>query len=215
MNNYPKITFVLDEEGREGRQVSFREPVIKVGSMPSAHLTLGDADSKVGRMHAYIQVAGRAEVYISDLGSAYGTYVNGQRVNKAKLKTGDRVKFGDVEATVTIEGDEEEKRGKSATDAGRVRTSPFRSVAEASARPTFCERCFYIENALREMGRIDGRIQCPECGAQSGLSHAHATLLAGAQLQQAIKISAQLRMLDEILEEEDLEKVFQELGLQR
>lgn len=99
MPDYPLIEFEIKIPGQEPRTVALREPVIKVGNLSAAGLRL---DHKgVSRMHAYIQVDGD-DVYISDLGSRRGTFVNDQRVNKAKLQDGDVVRLGEAEVTVTF-----------------------------------------------------------------------------------------------------------------
>ena len=51
-------------------------------------------DSDVSRRHSIIEVFEDDLVYIRDLGSTNGTYVNGQRVSTVKLNTGDRIKLG-------------------------------------------------------------------------------------------------------------------------
>ncbi len=94
------LTFKIFKGGAQIGEQTLTQDVIKVGKLSSAHLRIDD--ESVSRMHAYIQVAGPTEVYISDLGSAKGTIVNGQRVNKAKLKSGDRIKLGEAEIQVDI-----------------------------------------------------------------------------------------------------------------
>jgi len=51
-------------------------------------------DSDVSRRHSIIEVFEDDLVYIRDLGSTNGTYVNGQRVSTVKLNSGDRLKLG-------------------------------------------------------------------------------------------------------------------------
>ena len=53
----------------------------------------------VSRVHCRI-TAGAAELEVVDLDSTNGTYVNGQRVKRARLGEGDRLGVGDVELTV-------------------------------------------------------------------------------------------------------------------
>src|SRR5262249_45449373 len=68
--------------------------------LASSHLRLDD--ESVSRMHAVIEVTGPDEIYIIDLGSNRGTVVNGQKVNKCKLQSGDEVQLGDTRVVVTI-----------------------------------------------------------------------------------------------------------------
>src|SRR5207248_9950077 len=78
--------------------------VIKLGKVPSAHLKLDD--ETVSRMHAIIEVNGPGDVSIIDLGSTKGTFVNGQKVNKAKLQSGDAIVVGETRIELAIGAEE-------------------------------------------------------------------------------------------------------------
>jgi pSer/pThr/pTyr-binding forkhead associated (FHA) protein len=82
-------------------------PVIKVGKLSSSHLRLDD--ESVSRMHAVIEVTGPGDISIIDLGSTKGTFVNGQKVNKAKLQSGDQIVVGDTRIEVSVAEAEEEE----------------------------------------------------------------------------------------------------------
>src|SRR5438105_4758936 len=45
-------------------------------------------------MHAVIEVAGANDITLIDLGNEPGTMVNGQRVNKCKIRPGDQIQIG-------------------------------------------------------------------------------------------------------------------------
>src|SRR5690606_14239099 len=49
-----------------------------------------------------IEVNGPGDVSIIDLGSTKGTFVNGQKVNKAKLQSGDIIQVGDTRIELAI-----------------------------------------------------------------------------------------------------------------
>ena len=53
----------------------------------------------ISRLHCQL-TAGAAELEVVDLGSTNGTFVNGQRVERALLKEGDKLGVGRVEFTV-------------------------------------------------------------------------------------------------------------------
>jgi hypothetical protein len=78
------------------------EATIKVGKLASSHLRIDD--ESVSRMHAVVEVGGPDNVVLLDLGSAVGTFVNGERITKRVLQTGDQVVFGQVRAIVAISG---------------------------------------------------------------------------------------------------------------
>ena len=54
----------------------------------------------VSRLHCRL-TAGAAELEVVDLGSTNGTFVNGERVDRAALKVGDRLGVGRVELEVS------------------------------------------------------------------------------------------------------------------
>src|SRR4029079_7162441 len=98
------LTFRLYKGDQFLREEKLALPVIKVGKLSSSHLRLDE--KSVSRMHAVIEVTGPGDVSIIDLGSTKGTFVNGQKVNKAKLQSGDTVVVGDTRIEVAIaEGD--------------------------------------------------------------------------------------------------------------
>jgi pSer/pThr/pTyr-binding forkhead associated (FHA) protein len=54
----------------------------------------------VSRLHCRFTALMSGELELDDLGSTNGTFVNGQRVKRARLQAGDRVRVGRVELTV-------------------------------------------------------------------------------------------------------------------
>lgn len=96
------LTFRVFKGSQFIREEQLSLSVIKLGKVPSAHLKLDD--ESVSRMHAIIEVNGPTDVSIIDLGSAKGTFVNGQKVNKAKLQTGDTIVVGETRIELAIGG---------------------------------------------------------------------------------------------------------------
>ena len=93
------LTFKIYEGDRLVREQTLSQGVIKIGKVPSAHLQIDDAT--VSRMHAIVEV-GRDEVALIDLGSTGGTFVNGQKINKARLQSGDSIQVGKTRLEVAI-----------------------------------------------------------------------------------------------------------------
>ncbi len=93
------LSFRISYNGQLVREEKLGQTVIKIGKVPSAHLQL--ADETVSRMHAIIEVMG-ADVSIIDLGSTRGTFVNGAKINKAKLESGDVILVGDTTIELSI-----------------------------------------------------------------------------------------------------------------
>jgi len=82
------------------REEILTQDVIKVGKLASSHLRLDE--ETVSRMHAVIEIAGPDDVSLIDLGSTRGTTVNGERITKARLQSGDEMTFGDARVVVTF-----------------------------------------------------------------------------------------------------------------
>ena len=53
------------------------------------------AESTVSRRHARLLRDGHGQFTLTDLGSANGVYINGTRVQRAVLSSGDEIKIGD------------------------------------------------------------------------------------------------------------------------
>ena len=65
---------------------------------------LGGGEKGVSRRHAIIRADGES-VYLVDLGSTNGTYLNGQKVQPYKqnvLYSGDHIHFGRLEARIQL-----------------------------------------------------------------------------------------------------------------
>ena len=86
------LRFDVFEGDRHISSKVLSQPVIKVGKLSSSGIRL--EDDEVSRMHAVIEVNSPDDIYIVDLGSRFGTFLNGVRVNKANLKVGDEIVLG-------------------------------------------------------------------------------------------------------------------------
>ena len=94
------ITFRIHQGDSPARTEVLAQDIVKIGKLPSSHLRIDDDD--VSRMHAVIEVGADREVHVIDLGSASGTIVNGKKVNKARLVTGDELTLGRTRVVVEI-----------------------------------------------------------------------------------------------------------------
>jgi len=59
----------------------------------------------VSRVHCRLSALADGELEVKDLDSTNGTYVNGARVETARLSSGDHLKVGRVELVATREAD--------------------------------------------------------------------------------------------------------------
>jgi pSer/pThr/pTyr-binding forkhead associated (FHA) protein len=86
---------------------SARPPAVMFLMPPGAVKTLGRAPradfnidaALVSRLHCRLRATGET-LEVEDLKSTNGTFVNGQRVDRAGLATGDRLRIGRMELTV-------------------------------------------------------------------------------------------------------------------
>jgi len=134
------LTFRIFKGDQLLREERLSLSVIKLGKVPSAHLKLDD--ETVSRMHAIIEVNGPGDVSIIDLGSTKGTFVNGQKVNKAKLQSGDTIVVGETRIELAIGASEEDDVATSVNvpvappaPAGEVIASTPRPAAAPPAPP--------------------------------------------------------------------------------
>ena len=95
------LTFQVFKGEQLLQTATLSQDIIKVGRLSSSHLHIDDPS--ISRMHAMVEVTGPSEVSIVDLGgSAQGTLVNGQKINKQLLASGDEITIGDIRIVVTI-----------------------------------------------------------------------------------------------------------------
>src|SRR5450432_3836021 len=86
------LTFALYQGDQLVRRDTIVQDIVKVGKDPRSHLRV--EDDLASRMHAVIEVASPTDITLIDLGNEPGTLVNGQRVNKCKIRPGDQVQIG-------------------------------------------------------------------------------------------------------------------------
>src|SRR5579863_1162216 len=94
------IRFEIYKGDQPVREEILAQDVIKIGKLASSHLRLDD--ETVSRMHAVIETTGPNEIHVVDLGSTRGTTVNGERITKARLQSGDEIMFGDCRVVVNF-----------------------------------------------------------------------------------------------------------------
>jgi len=93
------LTFALYQGEQLIRRDTVAQDIVKVGKDPRSHLRVDD--ELASRMHAVIEVASEGDITLIDLGNEPGTMVNGQRVNKCKVRQGDQIQIGST--TIVLE----------------------------------------------------------------------------------------------------------------
>src|SRR5690349_18502015 len=122
------LTFKIFRGDQLVREETLTQGVIKIGKVSSAHLRIDD--ESVSRMHAILEVDNAGNVHVIDLGSTRGTFVNGQKINKAKLQSGDTIVVGETKIELAIGASEEEEVTK--VNTGSV---PPADVIASTPRP--------------------------------------------------------------------------------
>src|SRR5260370_6031645 len=132
------LTFALYQGDELVRRDTIAQDIVKVGKDPRSHLRVDD--ELASRMHAVIEVASPADITLIDLGNEPGTMVNGQRVNKCKIRPGDQVQIGST--LIQLEQAEAAGAGVPMTTSGApgpmvpaAAPSPPPPPPPASARP--------------------------------------------------------------------------------
>jgi pSer/pThr/pTyr-binding forkhead associated (FHA) protein len=82
--------------GRSGESFAVQGERVTIGRSPDASVFLDDVT--VSRNHALV-VRRRDGLYIDDLGSLNGTYVNRRRIESQKLQNGDELQVGKYKLT--------------------------------------------------------------------------------------------------------------------
>lgn len=79
---------------KKGRSIKFAKGRVIIGRGAEADVDIDDKG--VSRKHAMIELQSREQIYISDLASQNGTWLNGMRIRMTKLIHGDKLRFGNT-----------------------------------------------------------------------------------------------------------------------
>jgi hypothetical protein len=91
----PKLRLRFLTGPRRGQQAVFSGPRIRIGRSRDNDLVLSDEGAPQSSGHHAEVVAGAGGWWLSDLDSTNGTFVNGARVTRARLRSGDSIAFGE------------------------------------------------------------------------------------------------------------------------
>jgi pSer/pThr/pTyr-binding forkhead associated (FHA) protein len=98
----PKVKVNLTKQkGAEGlTHFTCSKPVSTMGRK-GVDIKINDLDCS--RVHSQIEILGGTRVFIKDLGSTNGTFVNGKRITTQELNSGDIIQVGQTFFEVQIE----------------------------------------------------------------------------------------------------------------
>jgi pSer/pThr/pTyr-binding forkhead associated (FHA) protein len=114
----PEVRLYVVNGRNSGESIRVRGPAFRIGRAPGCQLR-PDSD-RVSRHHAEIDMEGE-RVFLRDLCSRNGTYLNGERIHRpTPLGDGDRIGIGPLLLVVTIWSPETTTEGDDSGGASRA-----------------------------------------------------------------------------------------------
>jgi pSer/pThr/pTyr-binding forkhead associated (FHA) protein len=95
------MRLVLKQKDGETKEYQFAQGPIHIGRAADCHVAL--PDRTVSKKHAVIACNGEGKWHVQDLDSANKTYLNGEAVRTAEIKTGDSIRITDFTIEVNVE----------------------------------------------------------------------------------------------------------------
>lgn len=92
-------------KGRPVKEFRFSESRVTIGRDPSSNVFLDNPG--ISREHAILERKGSA-IYVQDMGSANGTFLNEDQVQRERVREGDKVRIGKFSLEVVVQ---EDRRG--------------------------------------------------------------------------------------------------------
>ena len=86
-----EVSLEILEGAEQGSVRKFSQDSILIGRLNTDMVVRG---SDVSRRHTIIEVFDASQIYLRDLNSTNGTFVNGRRVSSVRLRTGDQIRLG-------------------------------------------------------------------------------------------------------------------------
>lgn len=144
-----RVTLSVISGPQTGRVFTFdQHETFTIGRSEQAQFCLPE-DRFFSRNHCILEIA-PPQIFLRDLGSTNGTFVNGARVESAYLKSGDRIQGGETVLEVEV--------GVETSRTGEANPATAPSIVSV-----FCMRCGADEKL--EASRPDSRLSylCDEC----------------------------------------------------
>lgn len=131
------LRFEIIEGGEVVETRELDRDVVKIGKLGSSHLKL--EDPSVSRIHAVLEEGSDGTYSVIDLGSAEGTWINGEQVTKGQVADGDELRFGDVTVAVHFVADQpdttEPVNAQASTGAQTTSDDPHARADQQEAQP--------------------------------------------------------------------------------
>lgn len=95
------MRLVVKQKDGETKEFTFAQGPIRIGRAPDSHVFLPDCT--VSKKHAMIAADGDGQWVVEDLDSSNKTYLNGEAIHKAPIKTGDAIRITEFDIEISIE----------------------------------------------------------------------------------------------------------------
>jgi hypothetical protein len=183
-----KVLLRIEEGAEKGREFVFEQPDrFLIGRAEEAHFRLAEDDPYVSRVHCLLEIC-PPRVYLRDLLSTNGTYVNGKRSETTCLGDGDRIQLGATTLSIRVTpSPEPEPADAEPSGSGepprRVRTRRLKKVTD--------EACFVCGKA--PPGNLE-----EFSGAPPGVCYLCATCAAAAQREVSPAQIGEYRLLEQV-----------------
>jgi eukaryotic-like serine/threonine-protein kinase len=148
-----RVTLRVISGPHRGRTFTFEQhETFLIGRAETAHFCLPE-DRYFSRNHCILEIA-PPQIFLRDLGSTNGTYVNGQRVDSIYLKSGDHIQGGETVLEVEVTVDAPQAFSAKTEETGQLTPSLI---------TVQCLNCGIVANA--EASRPDAKMSylCEKC----------------------------------------------------
>jgi signal transduction histidine kinase len=125
---FMKITLV--HQGKDGNSITFKVQKLPVTLGREADIDIASSDKSVSRLHSEIFLK-KDKLFIKDLGSHNGTYVNNQKITSSPLSPNDLVRLGKTYELTVKGGEQKADIAREEWDLSTQLISPEELEAEA------------------------------------------------------------------------------------
>lgn len=131
-----KLTLTVTSGTLAGRTYDLETGFLTVGRSENCTVRFDPASERIAsKQHAFIE-ARPDGYYLADNASTNGTYLNGERIERAKLHSGDEIQFGRKGATARANIVEDAASAPPASDFRQLQVQQYEDAARA-AQPNF------------------------------------------------------------------------------
>ena len=129
------MIFII-KRGDSSKELRFTEGPVNIGRHTDSQIFL--SDKGISRHHAVIFETQDATWMLEDLDSANKTYLNGEPIHKAEIKTGDIISIADFNIEVDFEAEHAEQKSTDIDDeiAAALENPPEMPAAEVQEEPS-------------------------------------------------------------------------------